>query len=66
MDDDIRLHETQSTQQENDGSVTVTIPASAVEESGIEPGESVYVGAKPGEMAVVLPWSEDDVREMLE
>lgn len=65
MSDDVDMHGTK-TVCEDGFTVTVSIPASAVENSGIEVGEQVMVASEPDGPVVLIPWSEDDIRDRMD
>jgi len=64
-DGDIEIHSTRKV-REAGNSVVVTIPKDAVERSGIELGEQVMVGSIDDGPVTLIPWSEDDLRSMLD
>ncbi|RDZ38759.1 hypothetical protein C5B89_09355 [Haloferax sp. Atlit-47N] len=64
-DGDIEIHSTRKV-REAGNSVVVTIPKDAVERSGIELGEQVMVGSIEDGPVTLIPWSEDDLRSMLD
>ncbi|WP_224268581.1 AbrB/MazE/SpoVT family DNA-binding domain-containing protein [Haloprofundus salinisoli] len=55
-----------ATIQEDGSSVVVTLPKEAVEHSGVEIGEQVNIGSTEDGPVVLLPWSEDDIREIMD
>ena len=63
-EDDMELHGTRKV-REDGSSVVVTIPKEAVEHSGITVGEQVMVGSQDDGLVAMIPWAEDDIREML-
>lgn len=59
------LHGT--TEVRTDGaSIVVELPREAVERSGVTVGETVMVGSIEDGPLSLVPWSEDDIRGMLD